>query len=101
MKDFCEIRISVEGMKHQLIHAFANHSEAVQKQIELACDRFLESGQLERQIDDALAKAVQSQLESFFAYGMGRDAIREAVSKAFRTAACLEQPKGEESGGGE
>lgn len=80
MKDLCFLELNLEGMKHRMMHAFSAHAEDLKKEIETACELYVSSGRLQKQFNEALDKAVQEELDSFFSYGKGRETIKIAVT---------------------
>jgi len=84
MKDMVFLRLDVEGMKRHMVHAFMDHSKEIEGEIERACDRFVSSGELKRQIEGALNQAITEAVKSYFDYGPGFTAVRESVEKMFK-----------------
>lgn len=81
MKEIVTLRLDVEGLKHQMIHAFSKHSLEIEEQIKKACDNFLNSGELYLAVEREFYKAVNESIKNYFSYGEGSRLVKEIVEK--------------------
>ena len=79
------IRLEIEGMKHTIMHAMTQYltqmDADIQAAVERACKPEHISALIETTAREQIAKAVKTEIESFYSYGRGRAAIKEAVLK--------------------
>ncbi len=84
MLDFPRVRIELEGMKHQILHAFASHNDEVERAIEQQLTTVIEHFPFEQTVKDlsreVISSAIKEALEYYFKYGEGREVIRKAVT---------------------
>lgn len=79
------IRLEIEGMKHTIMHAMTQYMTQMDSDIQAAVERACKpeniSALIEATAREQIAKAVKYEIESFYSYGPGRKAIKEAVIK--------------------
>jgi hypothetical protein len=81
MREIVTLKLDVEGMKHQMVHAFSQHSLEIEQQIKEVCDRYLASGELFLAVEREFHKAVSEAIRNYFAYGDGARMVKEVVEK--------------------
>lgn len=83
MNEFPRIRIELEGMKYQIIHAFASHNteieEIVEKELEKAIATFPYEETVARLSSEIIAKAIDESLKEFMIWGKGKKMLREII----------------------
>lgn len=83
MYDLPRIRIELDGMKYQIIHAFQSHNQeiedAVERNLQSAIDNFPFEGTIQELSREIIAGAIKEALECYFKYGEGREVIKKAV----------------------
>jgi hypothetical protein len=80
------IKIELEGIRQTMLHAFIEYQDGISKQVRTQLDRILsEEGfadmlafETKRQFEEA----VRSAIKSYFEYGDGHHAIRDAINGA-------------------
>ncbi len=84
MFDLPRVRIELDGMKHQIVHAFASHNDETEKAIEEQLTVAIKNFPFEETIRDlsreVISSAIKDALEHYFKYGEGREVIRKAVT---------------------
>lgn len=79
------LRFEVEGMKHSMLLALSNHAVEMDKLIRDAVEQFCTEENLQRVLNEAtnrcLKAAIDSEIEQFFRYGKGREAVKRAVAE--------------------
>lgn len=77
------ITIQLEGMKHQIINAFAAHNteieQAIESQLTAAIKNFPFEAEVHRLSREVISDAIKEALEYYFKYGEGREVIKKAV----------------------
>lgn len=77
------VRLEVEYMKHSILHAFADYQVQVDEQVKRAVDAACTPDNLQRilnaEVKQEIERAIKSEVEHFFRYGSGKDAVRAAV----------------------
>jgi len=85
MYDLPKIRIEVENMRYQIIHAFASHNDEIEKAVETELIKVIQdydfAGEINQIAREVITQAVKSNLEHFFQYGEGYKIIGEAVAQ--------------------
>lgn len=80
------IRIELEGVRYQVIHALNTHhteiQELVKKELAKAVDSFDYTAAVKASAKEAIDSAVKDAVKSFFSYGGGRRAIESAVKES-------------------
>lgn len=82
---FPMIRLEVEGMRHQIVHAFSQHCETMKQQVEeatkAAIDQFDFPSEVARIADGLLRDAIRSALKDAFNKLSWNEAMRAALVK--------------------
>lgn len=86
MGPFPILRFEVEGMKHSMLLALTNYAAEMDKYVKAAVENFCTEENLTRVINETanrhLKNAIESEIEQFFRFGKGREAVKRAVSEA-------------------
>lgn len=89
-QSFPVVRLEVEYMKHAILHAFTEHTLKVDADVKRAVEAFCTPENIgaivERAVNDTLREAINEEIEHFYRYGAGREAIKEAVLKRLEKA---------------
>lgn len=80
------IRLEIEGMKQTIMHAMTQHLAQMDVDIQAAVEnlctpaRILEviTATAQKEID----QVIKTEVESFYRYGKGREAVKQAVARA-------------------
>jgi L-lactate utilization protein LutC len=82
MDQFPMIRLEVEGMKHSVVHAFANHNREIEEYVDKAVADAIKNFNLDAYVSSETHKAIEavvdSTLRSYLDWKL-RDAIQEAA----------------------
>ena len=85
MFELPRIKIEVENMKYQIIHAFASHNDEIGKAVDQELTRVIAnypfSEEVSQLANDVIARAIKATLEEYFLYGEGRKEISEGINK--------------------
>lgn len=77
------VRLEIEGMRHALQVALADHVVRLDSDIQQAIANFCDDSKLQTLIDEQvnihMRLAVESAVRDFFSYGQGRTVIKEQV----------------------
>lgn len=83
MNDFPRIRIELEGMKYQIIHAFASHNDDIEnlvaQELEKVIATFPFGETVSRLANEILTKAIDDTLKEFMIWGGGKKVLREII----------------------
>lgn len=78
------VRIEIEGMKHQVLHAFESYNRDVERMIkeklENAIANYPFEAEIEKISEEVISEAIQSALERYFKYGEGSEVIKKIVA---------------------
>lgn len=84
------IRIEVERMKYQVIHALSLHNDAIEQAVDTELSRAIENYPFAQQVEstayEVITDAIRQSMEQFFRYGEGFDVINQVVSNAIKGA---------------
>lgn len=69
------VRMEVEGMRHQILHAFQERNSEMEVVVSQRLDKALDEWSLDRIIDDEIASAMQSEMKRVIG-----DVVREVMS---------------------
>lgn len=79
------IRLEIEGMKQTIMRAMTQYMVQMDADIHAAVERACKPEHISALIEETarkeIAKAVRVEIETFYSYGPGRKAIKEAVIK--------------------
>ena len=89
MKDFVVLKLEVEQMRHAMVAAIAQKHSDIEYYINKACDDFIASGRMEKEISDQMQRVFAEEIKNYFSYGEGNLAITEAIKAGFK-----KHPKG-------
>lgn len=82
------IRMDVEGLRYSVATMLTEHSARMDEDIKNALDKYCTPENLKRVIEEAtfsnINHAIQEEIKQFFQYGVGRDAIKKAVSQSIQ-----------------
>ena len=88
MLEMPRIRIEVERMKYQVIHAFADHTEEIKAAVEAGLVQAIATYPFEEEIrkasEQVITEAIKDTLTHYFKYGDGRKALDEVIIKAIQ-----------------
>lgn len=80
------IKLELQGMRHAVMHAFTRHQIEMDAHVQAAMDAYCSPENIKRVVDTAVAReiesAIQSEVEKFYKYGAGRKAVAAAVAEA-------------------
>lgn len=89
-----QIRLTVEGMRHQVVHAFARHQSEMQEIVEERLAFALDNWRIDDQIDaeirsvlnETVSRIIEQEVRRVLVHGDVRNALEIAVEDSFRTA---------------
>lgn len=77
------VRIELEGMKHQIVHALASHNEEIEKAIEEQLAATIKTFPFEETVRqlarEVISASIKEALEYYFKYGEGRDVVKKSI----------------------
>ena len=80
------VTLRVEGMRHQIVHAFADHLKGQIAEVEAAVEKLCTPEYVAHIVDaaarEAIEAAIKSEISAFYSHGGGRQAIKDAVKAA-------------------
>ena len=80
------IRLEVEGMRHQVIHAFGAHQDEMKEIVEDRLTSVLDNWRIDNEVDDAisaeLARTVKGIIEEEVKALLGSNEVRDALQVA-------------------
>lgn len=83
------IRLTVEGMKHQIMHALMEHELALSNEIQRAVEAFCQPENIQavinREVNAVVSSVIREEIDRFYRRGDGRAVIRTAVEERLRT----------------
>jgi hypothetical protein len=85
--NFPVIRLTVEGMRHEILHALSKYNDGFDEYLDRETKRAVETFNFGDVIAAETQAAIRSEVKAFFSYGAGRKMIREAFQKAMATDA--------------
>lgn len=78
------IRFELEGMRQAIVIALSDYMVRMDSDIQAAIDRVMTPENIAAVIEDTAKReidaAIQSEIQSFFRFGNGRDIIKKAVA---------------------
>jgi uncharacterized membrane protein YvbJ len=85
------LELSVEEMRHHVVHALVDHHDAVQKLVDDEVKQFIESGAMEHQIKESVNKHLRKAVDDGVNSSISRWAresptVKQAVEKAVHEA---------------
>lgn len=86
MFELPKIRIEVENMKYQIIHAFSTHNDEIEKAVEEQLTKAIAEYPFESEINKVavgvITDVIKDSLLDYFRYGPGRVLINDVVLQA-------------------
>ena len=83
MSELITLRLEVEHMKLSIQRALSLYAtdltDAIQEAVEKKCNSDELAQVMYREVDRVIEEAVKNEIERFYRYGDGREAIKEAV----------------------
>lgn len=80
------VRLEVEYMKHAILHAFTEHTLKVDADVKRAVEHFCRPENIRSvasaAVDSVLKEVINAEIEKFYRYGAGREAIAQAVKES-------------------
>lgn len=80
------IKLELQGMKYQIIHAFETHNREVEavvdEQLQRAIANFPFEEEVQRLSREVISSAIKEALEYYFKYGEGREVIKKSIIEA-------------------
>lgn len=77
------IRLTVEGMKHQIVTALSEYEMILSEEIKKAVEAYCRPENIERVVAEqaraVLDEVIRKEVEDFYRHGEGRKAVKEAV----------------------
>lgn len=91
MTPFPAIRVTLEGMRHEMLHAFGAHQREVEQVLSEETKKLIEgfdfAAAVRSTMEPILKEAIRDALERHFKYGAGREVIQAGVRAALGGAA--------------
>jgi hypothetical protein len=88
MFDLPKIKIDVENMRYQIVHAFSSHNKEIEKAVDEELKRALENypfaDRIRVEAYDCITKAIHNAVKEYFLYGDGYKTINEIVTKTIK-----------------
>lgn len=85
---FPTLRVTLESMRHEMLHAFGLHNKAVEKKLADEATKLIENFDFEAAVkatmEPLLKEAIRQALEDHFRYGAGRELIAQGVKAALQ-----------------
>lgn len=79
------VRVELEGMKFQIIHAFSSHNDDIEKLVEKEISKAIENYPFEEEVsrlaNEILTKAIEETLKEYLIYGDGKKALRGVIDE--------------------
>ena len=89
MSDFPKIRIELEGMKYQIVHAFESHNSDIEKLVEQELEKVIANFPYEETVsklaNEILRRAIDETLREFMIWGKGKKVLREIIDAKLTT----------------
>lgn len=89
MLELPKIRIEVEGMKYQIIHAFGSHNDEIEKYVADELNKVLETYPFAEEVakvsKQVLTEAIKHSVQEFLLYGEGRKVLDEVVADLLKS----------------
>jgi hypothetical protein len=86
VKELSFVKLSVEGMKHQILTALNTQHLDLTNAVNKACEKFIKED-LEKQVDLEIDRAIRDEIQKFFRFGDGSQFIagivKEKLNKSF------------------
>lgn len=83
MFELPRIRIEIENMKYQIVHAFASHNDEIERAVDQELTRVIANYPFGEQVaqiaSQVLTQAIKHEIEEFLLYGAGRRVLSDAV----------------------
>jgi len=98
MLEMPRIRIELESMKYEVVHAFLKHNDEIEQFVEKELNRviaeypFME--QVTRIANQVIADAVKDCLTNYFRYGDGKEMIETVIKSALARLPAAMQKEG-------
>lgn len=90
MYDIPKIRIEVENMKYQIIHAFSAHNDEIQQAVENELSRAIAeypfADKIRAEARDVISQAIERSMKEFFVYGDGYKVIDSIVRENLKAS---------------
>lgn len=88
MLHFPKIRLEIDGMKYQIVHAISQHNDELEAALDDAIDRAIASYPFESEImsmaKDAINESIKRSIQEYFMYGEGKEFINRVVAKSVK-----------------
>ena len=85
MYELPKIRIEVENMKYQIIHAFAAHNDEIEKavneELTKAVQNYPFSEKISQVVNSVIADVITETIKDYFVYGEGRKEISDGIQQ--------------------
>jgi hypothetical protein len=85
------IKLTVEGMKHSILNAFAQRQVETDTYVKEELEHFCSAENLRRviakHVDDVIEEAIRDALQNFFRYSDGKQLIKDRFSKVMEDSA--------------
>ena len=82
------IRLTMEGMKASVLHAFSQYEAQLAQELREAVERFCTPENIQavvdREVRTAIGDAVREEVDRFYRTGAGRQVVRQAVEQQLR-----------------
>lgn len=81
------LRVTLEGMRYEVIHAFAAKQVEIREALEAELDRAIRefdwADVVQREANEALRRAVKRSVEDYFMWGQGRKLVDQVVAEIY------------------
>lgn len=83
MFELPRIRIEIENMRYQIVHAFASHNDEIERAVDQELTRIIANYPFGEEIasiaSQVLTQAIKREIEDFLLYGAGRQVLSDSV----------------------
>jgi len=83
MEQLPRIRLELENMSYQIVHALMTHDQEISDYVNKALGQMIEEFDYHSVVQEIVDKAIRQSIEHYFSYdGKGREVIENAVNDA-------------------
>jgi KaiC/GvpD/RAD55 family RecA-like ATPase len=83
MFELPRIKIEIENMRYQIVHAFASHNDEIERAVDQELTRVIANYPFGAEVasiaSQVLTQAIKHEIEEFLLYGQGRKALSDVV----------------------
>lgn len=78
------VKLTVEGMRHQILHHLGGHHEEISEMVEKEIEQAIKSFSFEHHVVENVHTAIDRGIKEYFAYGPGGKIINSAIEEAMK-----------------